>query len=185
MNVLCFNLSCGVCVCSHSLKTCKSGELGHSVASPSAYCSLSVTLKNNIQVWRMGECCKLNLWCCCSSLCSGHITAGACVPVIKHSDKSEAVLFTPFTCCLWILIYWMSDKTHILILLFMFLFCLMIIQSLTQISTYPIKYMNIYWMNWHKVLYKHSWFPDTVNPSGLSDHLIFHLAPPCGWHLWL
>ncbi len=37
-------------------------------------------------------------------------------------------------------------------------------------------------MNWHKILYQHSWLPEK-NPKAYCDCLTFSLAPPQGSHL--
>lgn len=28
---------------------------------------------------------------------------------------------------------------------------------------YPVKHLNIYWMEWHRILYRHSWFQEDVS----------------------
>ncbi len=40
----------------------------------------------------------------------------------------------------------------------------------------PVKYLNIYWMDWHNIWYRCSYCPEDECVSTIT----FHLAPPSG-----
>lgn len=51
-----------------------------------------------------------------------------------------------------------------------------------QVFSRPLKYLNIYCIDRHKLWYRHLWFPETLTPT-FTDALTFPLAPMWGSHL--